>query len=223
MNLFRGSVVLSIICTLPLAYGQNPPNNAKPLPIETTVCKILDDPSAYNNKLIKVRGYVRASLEYSLLIDERCPESGIWFALADGSAPPELQITVKGSGSAGGKDSKGRPTPPISVHLVKDENFALLRHYWAMSAKRNACIDGPPPDFPPDCTAYRVTATFVGRLDGISKKVQEARRKRSNREGTDWEGFGHMRMFDAQIVVQSVENVVAVAEDEIRERKSKSH
>jgi hypothetical protein len=63
----------------------------------------------------------------------------------------------------------------------------------------------------------------VGPLDGISKKVQEARRKRPNREGTDGEGFGHMGMFDAQIVVQSVENVVAVAEDEIRERKSKSH
>jgi len=216
------SLLLLIIPTIPVAYGQKSPTNSKQIPIATTVCKILEDPSTYNNKLVKVRGYVQASFEYSLLIDEHCPENRIWFALADGSTPPGLQVMLNGRGIPGGKDKKGRPAPPLPVYLVKDENFDLLQHYWIISAKGNACVEGATPDFPPECTTYRVTATFTGRLDSISKEVQEARRKRSNREATDWKGFGHIGMFDAQIVVQSVENVVAMDEDEIREPKSKS-
>ncbi len=95
------------------AYGQKTTNDLRQKPVETTVCKIFDDPSAYNNKLVKVRGYVQASFEYSLLLDERCPEKLIWFAFADGSGPPQLKIMVRGTGTPGGRDSKGRPIPPI--------------------------------------------------------------------------------------------------------------
>jgi hypothetical protein len=121
-----GSVPLLLAWPLSLFNGQTKPDKTIPIPINTSVCKILDDPSVYNNKLVKVRGYVRANFEYSVLIDEHCPDDSIWFAFADGSAPPELQTMVGGSGSPGGKGSKGRLTLPISVHLVKDENFALL-------------------------------------------------------------------------------------------------
>jgi hypothetical protein len=38
----------------------------------------------------------------------------------------------------------------------------------------------------------------------------------------DWKGFGQMGMFDAQIVVQSVENVVAMDESEIPNQQKKS-
>ena len=52
-------------------------------------------------------------------------------------------------------------------------------------------------------------------------RFREAHRKRSSRDQIDGKGFGHMGMFDAQIVVQSVENVGAVAEFEIPESASK--
>lgn len=94
-------------------------------------------------------------------------------------------------------------------------------HYLALSAKGKACADGPPLAFPPDCTTYRVAATFTGRVDGVSKQVHEAHRKRSSGDQIDGKGFGHMGMFDAQIVVQSIENVIAVAEFEIPESSSK--
>ena len=223
MKLLRRSLGLLLLFIVPLASGQKAPANAKQIPVETTVCKILENPSVYNNKMIKVHGYVQASFEYSVLLDENCPDWGVWFAFADRTGPPELKIMIAGEGTPGAKDSRAHPIPSIPVHLVKDDNFAQLQRYWEISTKGAACAEGPPPDFPPECTTYRVTATFTGRLDSISKEVQKERRKRSGHESADWKGFGHMGMFDAQIVVQSVENVVAVAEEEIRERQSKPH
>jgi len=110
---------------------------------------------------------------------------------------------------SGGTDPKGRATRPISVRLIKDSNFDEFERYWAISAKGEACAEGPPPEFPPDCTTYRVTATFTGRVDGVSKEVHAAHLKRASRDPVDWKGFGQMGMFDAQVVVQSVENVIA--------------
>ncbi|PYU28542.1 MAG: hypothetical protein DMG32_02325 [Acidobacteria bacterium] len=68
---------------------------------------------------------------------------------------------------------------------------------------------------------YRVTATFIGRIDGVSKEIHAAHVKRSSRNPVDGKGFGHMGMFDAQIVVQSVEKVVAADESVIRKTPSK--
>jgi hypothetical protein len=221
MKRIHTSILLALSLAAPLAYGQKATNNPLQKPVETTVCKILGDPSAYNNRLVKVRGYVSASSERSLLVDERCDTNLMWLAFADGSVAPQLVATASGTGTAGGRDSKGRRTPLIPVHLSRDANYTELMHYLAISAKGEACADGPPPTPPPDCATYRVTATFTGRVDGVSKQIQEAHRKRSSGDQIDGKGFGHMGMFDAQIVVQSVENVIAVDESEIRKSASK--
>lgn len=221
MKTLRSSILLILGIAVSLANGQKNTKKPQPGPVETTVCKVLGDPSAYNNRLVKVRGYASASSEYSLLVDERCDTDPMWLAFADGSAPPQLEAIVNGTGTAGGRDSKGRQIPPIPVHLIRDANYTQLMHYLALSAKGKACADGPPLAFPPDCTTYRVAATFTGRVDGVSKQVHEAHRKRSSGDQIDGKGFGHMGMFDAQIVVQSIENVIAVAEFEIPESSSK--
>jgi hypothetical protein len=165
---------------------------------------------------VSVRGFVRANFEYSVLVDKQCPDDGIWFVFADGLGPPELVMKTGGTGTPGGRDSKGRATPPISVRLIKNSNFDELEHYWTLSAKGEACADRPPSTFPPECTTYRVTATFTGRIDGVSKKVHAGHLKKPSRDAVGGEGFGRMGIFDAQIVVQSVGNVVAVDESEIR-------
>jgi hypothetical protein len=216
MKALHPIALLLLILMVPLAYGQKAANKTAQTPIEVSVCKIVDDPTAYNNKLVKVRGYVSGNFEYSILVDERCPESGIWFAFADGSGPPWLTITTDGKGTPGGRDSKGRATPPIPMRLIRDSNFEELNHYWTISAKGEACVDGPPPAFPPDCTTYRVTATFIGRVDGVSKQVHAAHLKRSSRDPVNGRGFGQMGIFDAQIVVHSVEQVIAEDESVIR-------
>lgn len=223
MNTLRLIFGLLGILTIPLARGQQSAGKQPQAPIETSVCKIANEPSTYNNKLVKVRGYVCANLEYSILLDEQaCPDNGIWFVFADGSAAPELAATVGGKGTPGSHDSSGKLTPPLSVRLVRDSNLEELEHYWAISAKGESCADRPPPEFPPDCTTYRVTATFIGRVDGVSKEVHAAHVKRTSQDPMDRKGFGQMGMFDAQIVVQSVEKVVAVDESVIRKASSKS-
>jgi hypothetical protein len=204
----------------PLAYGQKSSINPPQKTLEATICKILDNPSAYNNTFVKIRGHVKASSEYSLLVDDRCVTAAIWLAFADSSATPQLTATVNGTGSSG-LDSKGRQVLPTPVHLIKDSNYEKLIHYLAISAKGEACADAPPSSLLPDCTSYSVTATFTGRIDGVSKRTREVHRKRSSRDQIDRMGFGHMGIFDAQIVVHSVENVVAVDESEIRKPESK--
>jgi hypothetical protein len=214
-------MLVIFILAASVARGQKTANKAPERPLETSVCKISAEPSAYNNKLVKVRGNVQASSEYSLLVDEHCPGNEIWFAFADGSVPPQVEAFMPGNGIAGGPDSKGKHTQPLSVHLIKDANYLELRKYLEISAKGEACADGPPPALPPDCTTYRVTASFTGRVDGVSKRIHEAHLKRSSHSPVDWKGFGHMGMFDAQIVVQSLENVVAVDDEELRGNPSK--
>ena len=86
----------------PLVRDQQAASKQPQAPIETSVCQIVNEPSTYNNKLVKVRGYVRANFEYSILLgEEKCPDNGIWFVFADGSAPPELVATVTGKGTPG--------------------------------------------------------------------------------------------------------------------------
>jgi hypothetical protein len=107
MQSLRLIALLLSILMVPLAYGQEATNKPAQTPTETTVCKIVDDPSAYNNKLVRVRGYVSGNFEYSILEDEQCPDHGIWFAFADGSGPPWLTMTVRGRGIPGGRDFRG--------------------------------------------------------------------------------------------------------------------
>jgi hypothetical protein len=221
MKSFTASILLLAALSSPVAVGQRP--NARMLsePRETTVCRVFDDPSGYNNTLVKVRGYVKVSFEHSLLMDERCPDKSIWFALGDGSGPPQVLAYANGGGQAGGLDSEGRRIPPLPVLLVKDKNFVDLTHYLELSAKGAACADSPPSESIPDCTTYLVTATFSGRIDGVSRQLHAAHQKKSNFERPDGNGFGHMGMFDAQIVVRSVEDVIAIDETNLREAGAK--
>lgn len=113
----NASILLGLAA--PLAYGQKATINPPQKTLEATVCEIRDHPSAYNNRVVRVRGYVSASSEYSLLVDERCDTNPLWLAFADGLFAPQLVATINGTGTAGGRDSKGRQIPPMPVHLIR--------------------------------------------------------------------------------------------------------
>jgi hypothetical protein len=170
MKTFRLILGLLPLLIIPLASGQQVKSKQPQTPVETSVCRIVDDPSLYNNKLVKVRGFVRASFEYSVLLDTGCPDEGIWFAFADGSGPPGLVATVTGKGALGNRDSNGRVMLPLPAQLIRDSNFEKLERYWAISAKGEACADDPPPTSPPDCTTYRVTALSLAASTEFPKK-----------------------------------------------------
>jgi len=203
------------------AGGQHAEKPPAGKPVETSVCEVLKAPFEYDNKLIRVRGYVDSGFEHSLLMDKKCPDHGIWFRFADGTSGSEMEVAVGGDVVADPAYRGKKPAPRLHVQLLRDRNLEELVHYWELSRKGHACTEGPPPESFPDCTTYRVTATFIGRIDGISRQTfatRARRRARANAQDTvDWKGFGHMRMYDAQIVAQSVEEVVA--EDESARRK----
>jgi hypothetical protein len=148
--------ILSVfpILRFSLAYGQEAAKKGTQTPIETNVCKIADDPSAYNNKLVKVRGYVSGNFEYSILVDERRPENGIWFSFADGSGPPWLTITVSGKGIPGGRDSKGRATAPVSVRLIRIQTLRSLSTFGRFRRRGKLVPTGLPP-------RHRLTALLI--------------------------------------------------------------
>src|SRR5215475_3756384 len=105
------ATVLAVIILVPRpACAQKTAKNP-PQPVETDICQTLSKPYAYNNKIVKVRGYLTLVFEYSLLVDESCA-AALWLAFADGSAPRQLIATVNGSGTAGAKDASGRRIPP---------------------------------------------------------------------------------------------------------------
>ena len=118
MKAAYSAILLLASVSSPLATGQHPDTKAVSEPIETTVCKVFDDPSGYNNTVVKVRGYVKVSFEMSLLIDEHCPDKGIWFAFGDGSvrrprraifpqAPVARSIRRRASQGPSGSESTG--------------------------------------------------------------------------------------------------------------------
>jgi len=218
MKLFQRSVFTLLVLAQSAMHGQNLPTSKQQTLMETTVCKILENPSAYHNKLVKIRGFAHISPEYSLLEDSGCSEA-IWFVLQD-SASPVLVATVNGRGTPGSKNSKGTATSTLPVHLVKDSNYRELIRYLEASAKGEGCLDEAPSLSVPDCRTYSVSATFTGRIDGVSKEIRKAHLKRTSRDSPDFKGFGHMGMFDAQLVVQTVENVVAAPASEYAQPKN---
>lgn len=130
--------------------------------------------------------------------------------MGDGSAPPGLVATVNGNGKPGGKNSKGAPVKPIPVELVRDANYEKFEHYMAVKAEDKPCWDLLSEPTPPDCDVHQVTATFIGRIDSVSKEIHASHLERSSFDHPDFKGFGQMGMFDAQFILQSVEDVRVV-------------
>jgi len=64
--------------------GRKPQISARKIQSRQVSARSWDDPSAYNNKLVKVRGYVEASLEHSVLLDGgvQTMESGLHLLMA---------------------------------------------------------------------------------------------------------------------------------------------
>jgi hypothetical protein len=171
-------------------------------PADTTLCEIADNPSAFNNKLVRVRGHVSVNFEYSTVEGDGC-SNGLWFTYGDGSGPPGLAAYVMGGAQPGAEDADGTYVPPIKVKLVRDSNFAKFQRMMvaAVNADSRAAKSSPN-----EYVYHRVTATFVGRIDGVSPEIHAFHLKKSPMDKADYLGFGQMGLYDAQLVVKSVES-----------------
>lgn len=110
----------------------------------------------------------------------------------------------------GGKSKKGKAVLPLRVKWIRDSIFEKFQRYMTVKAQAKPCFDDLTRLTPVDCGVERFSATFIGRVDGVCKEIHAAHRKRSGNSNPDFKGFGQMGSCDAQLVVQSVEDVLAV-------------
>jgi hypothetical protein len=170
---------------------------ARQKPVDTTVCAILANPPAFNNKMVRIRGRYSGNFEYSELSGDGC--SGLlWFAYPGGGGPPNLAAYVSMSNMLGSKDAEGKRILPVPVVLVRDSK---LERFEALVQTHTGRY-GP-------LTDQRVTATFIGRIDAVSNEVHDYL-KRQPSEKRFGLGFGQMGSFEAQFTLESVEDDAAL-------------
>jgi hypothetical protein len=189
-----------LACLTPVNYKESQ-LAARQKPIATTVCAILEHPASFNNKIVRIRGYVSGNFEYSTLGADGCSDS-IWFAFGGGEGPPGLVAYVNGEARPGAEDDEGRLILPVPVKLVEDSNFRRFEKLMKARAEADRRSEKSNPD---DYTSHRVVATFTGRVDAVPDDVHAFHLKRKSTDRADFLGFGQMGLFDAQFVMQAVE------------------
>jgi hypothetical protein len=169
-------------------------------PVDTTVCTVLENPAAFNNKLVRIRGHFSGNFEYSMLSGDDC-DGSLWFAYGDSGGPPSLAVHVSGGARPGSEDSRGRVILPIPVSIVRDVRLKRFEKQTRAMAKADADYEQRHPN---EFVSHCVTATFIGRIDAVSPEIHEFRKKQKTNRQSDYLGFGHMGLFEAQLVTQSV-------------------
>lgn len=173
---------------------------ARQRPMESTVCAVLENPAAFNNKLVRLHGHVFVNFEYSFLFGDGC-SGAMWFDYSGNGGPPGLVMYVSGQGEPGAEDADGKRILPIPVKLVRDRNlehFERLMQSRSGTAEHSRRANGFP--------FHQVRATFIGRVDGVSPEVHAYHLNPPEGRRRDFLGFGGMGGYDARFVMQSVEN-----------------
>jgi hypothetical protein len=190
-----------LACIMPVNEEESA-RAAQQKPIVTTVCDIVENPAAFNNKMVRFHGYASGTFEYSELGADGCPDS-IWFTYGNGKGPPGLVAHINGQAWPGAEDAEGRLILPVPVILVEDSSFQ--RFQKLMIARFEADLRSMKENSNSQ-TFHRVAATFTGRIDGVSNDIHAFHLKRKPTDRADFLGFGQMGLFDAQFVLQSVAN-----------------
>ncbi len=169
---------------------------------DTTVCDVVKNPASFDGKMVRITGTVVAGFDEFILEDAKDPNcgfqvDGIWISYPDGTrgkAGPVAMVTIQPARNFGGKLTPPTRTP---VTLQKDKEFKQFDSLLAQTHQKGAevCLG---------CTRYNVTATLVGRLDGVA----DASIKRDAAgKITGFGGFGNLNAYPARLVLQSVSDV----------------
>jgi hypothetical protein len=164
------------------------------------VCAILENPAAFNNELVRIRGHFSGNFEYSTLSGDGCQE-GLWLEYGEGGGPPTLAAHVGGGARPGSEDSQGKLILPVPVTLVRDSKLKRFEEQTMAMAKADADYEKQHPN---QYVSHCVTATFVGRIDAVSSEIHEFRKRQKTHDQADSLGFGQMGLYEAQLIVRSV-------------------
>ncbi len=167
--------------------------------VDTTVCEILKNPTSFNGKMVRIKGTVTAGFDQFVVRGEGCGKhiSDIWLSYPEGTkakagpaAVIEMQPALNYSGTVA-------PETRTAVVLDKSKDFKQFDQLLATPAKSAAMCLG--------CPRYDVSATMVGRLDGVEAKLTRDKAGKI----VSWIGFGNLNAYSARLVLQSVADVIS--------------
>jgi hypothetical protein len=192
-----GMFISGLGCVL---FAQAPPPPAPA--VDTTVCDVVKKPTAFDGKIVRIKGTVVSGLDEFVIKDSTDPNCGypvnvIWLSYPQGTkgkAGPAAMLTVQPARNFAGKYTAPTRTP---VTLDKSKDFKQFDSLLAQKHEKGA-------DMCLGCTRYEVTATLVGRLDAVA----DASLKRdASGKIVGFGGFGNMNAYPARLVLQSVSDV----------------
>jgi hypothetical protein len=166
--------------------------------VDTTVCDILKNPVSFNGKMVRIKGTVSAGLDYFVVQSESCGQgiNAIWLAYPDGTkgkAGPLAAVELEPAHNFTGTVDAA---PRTAVTLDKSKDFKKFDSLLASSFKESSmCLA---------CGKYTVSATLVGRLDGVA--TAGVRRDNTGKI-VGWSGFGNASEYAARLVLQSVADI----------------
>ncbi|HLY43789.1 MAG TPA: hypothetical protein VKR52_21435 [Terracidiphilus sp.] len=188
----RNLLVIGLSCAFATSmYGQA---------VDATVCDILKNPASFNGKIVKVSGTVVAGLDQFVIKGVGCGQmvNAIWLSYPEGTkakAGPAAMLQLQPASNFAGSVTAVQRTP---VTLNKDKEFKQFDSLLSAPYKQGGICIG--------CVRDEVTATLVGRLDGVAAGL--------HRDGSgkivSLDGFGHMNAYSARLVLQSVSDVTSV-------------
>ena len=171
-------------------------------PVDTTVCDVVKKPQAFDGKMVRIKGTVAAGFDAFVIKDAADPNCGypvsvIWLSYPPGTkgkAGPAAMLVVQPA-----RNFTGKYTPPTraAVTLDKSKDFKQFDSLLAQKHERGA-------DMCLGCTRYVVTATRVGRLDGVA---DASLKYDASSKIVGFGGFGNMNAYPARLVLQSVSDV----------------
>jgi hypothetical protein len=194
-----------LACITPINHEESE-KVAHQSPAKINICDILKDPPAWNNKLVQIQGHFSGNFEYSMLSGDGCKDA-MWFGYGDGDGPPSLAAHVGGGSTPGSEDGDGKLILPVPIKVVRDANFERFeRQVEAMAKADNNSYRKNSTHFVSHC----VRSTFTGRIDAVSPEIHEFRTSHPPEPQSDFLGFGQMGLFEAQFVLQSVDDEAAL-------------
>src|SRR5665213_2953519 len=165
--------------------------------VDTTVCAVLKSPASFNGKIIKIKGTVVAGFDQFIVKDSSpcgLQVDGIWLSYPQGTkgkAGPAALLQIQPAHNFAGTYTAPTRT---AVTLDKSKDFKTFDSLLSQVHNKGAgmCLG---------CTRYTVTATLVGRLDGVADATLQ-----HDKAGkiVGFGGFGNANSYPARLVLQSV-------------------
>jgi hypothetical protein len=166
--------------------------------VDATVCDILANPQSFDGKTVRVKGTVSAGFDEFVLKDAPCnqPINAIWLAYPPGTkgkAGPAASVQLQLARNNPAATSIANRS---SVKIEKNKEFKQFDSLLSTPYKSGGMCLG--------CTRYTVTATLVGRLDGVKEAgiTRDSAAKFVNANG-----FGNLNLYRARLVLQTVADI----------------